>query len=71
MKKLLFIGICLAVTTMLMSCDKNKVLGTDDIGTGWPSSTTLAKYGLNGLQKPSGSTGAYFAEAGGVLAINF
>ncbi|MDR2586548.1 MAG: hypothetical protein LBC84_10110 [Prevotellaceae bacterium] len=41
LRKVATIDACLAVTTMFIGCKKS----------GWPSSSTLAKYGLDGLNK--------------------
>jgi hypothetical protein len=58
---------CLAVS-FVMSCGGDKK-DDDSNDKGWPSAAILAKYGLDGLNKPSGFAGAQYIETGGVQLV--
>jgi len=63
------IAACLAVTTMFSGCKKGEVDSDDD--KTWPSSTVLAHYGLDGLNKPADYSEGSYTEEEDCLVILF
>ncbi|MCL2167763.1 MAG: hypothetical protein FWH59_01410 [Lentimicrobiaceae bacterium] len=81
MKKLFKISILTAILGIaLMGCkdpdDNGGSNGGNNGGGGinagnWPAATLLAKYGLDGLNRPTGASNVIYAEQNLFLAINF
>jgi hypothetical protein len=85
LRKVVAIAICLVVTTMFLGCGDGDDNGGGNNGGGnnggggitnnWPSAAVLAKYGLDGMTKPTGYSDGYFYEVnieeGGQLSISF